>query len=89
MARESIGSKRGFYSYFIAVHYFISKSKTSKSNFTAAPDFSRDSKTTTACLSRFMIVYHGLLATFRFVSGDVLRDRIWIRISIVILQSSF
>ena len=45
-ARESNGSKRGFYSYFIAVHYFISKSKTSKSNFTAAPDFSKDSKTT-------------------------------------------
>lgn len=45
-ARESNGSKRGFYSYFIAVHYFISKSKTSKSNFTASPDFSKDSKTT-------------------------------------------
>ena len=45
-ARESNGSKRGFYSYFIAVHYFLSKSKTSKSNFTVAPDFSKDSKTT-------------------------------------------
>ena len=45
-ARESNGSKKGFYSYFIAVHYFTSKSKTSKSNFTAAPDFSKDSKTT-------------------------------------------
>ena len=44
-ARESNGSKRGFYSYFIAVHYFLSKSKTSKSNFTAAPEFSKDSKT--------------------------------------------
>ena len=44
-ARKSNGSKRGFYSYVIAVHYFISKSKTSKSNFTAAPDFSKDSKT--------------------------------------------
>ena len=45
-ARESNGSKRGFYSYFIAVHYFLSKTKTSKSNFTAVPDFSRDSMTT-------------------------------------------
>ena len=27
------------------------------------------------------LVYHGLLAAFRFVSGDVLRDRIWIRMS--------
>ena len=45
-ARESNGSKRGFYSYFIAFHYFISKSKKSKSNFTAAHDFSKDSKTT-------------------------------------------
>ena len=45
-ARESNGSNRGFCSYFIAVHYFISKSKTSKSNFTAAPDFLKDSKTT-------------------------------------------
>ena len=38
-------SKRGFY-YFIAVHYFISKSNTSKTNFIAVPDFSKDSKTT-------------------------------------------
>ena len=38
-ARESNGSKKDFYSYFIAIHYFTSKSKTSKSNFTAAPDF--------------------------------------------------
>ena len=45
-ARESNGSKKGFYSYFIAVHYFLSKSKTSKSNFTQAPDFTKDSKTT-------------------------------------------
>ena len=45
-ARESSGSKRGFYSYFIPVHYFLSKSKTSKSNFTQAPDLSKDSKTT-------------------------------------------
>ena len=45
-ARESNGSKRGFYSYFIAVDYFLSKSKTSKSNFTAAPDLSKNSKTT-------------------------------------------
>lgn len=56
-ARESNGSKRGFYSYFIAVHYFLSKSKTSKSNFTAAPDFSKlklvSRLQTTACLSRF------------------------------------
>ena len=37
-ARKSNGSKRGVYSYFIAVHYFISKSKTSKRNFTAVPD---------------------------------------------------
>ena len=43
-ARESNGSKKGFYPYFIAVHYFTSKSKTSKSNFTAAPDFSKDFK---------------------------------------------
>ena len=45
-ARESSGSKRGFYSYFIPVHYFLSKRKTSKSNFTPAPDLSKDSKTT-------------------------------------------
>ena len=45
-ARESSGSKRVFYSYFIPVHYFLSKSKTSKIIFTPAPDLSKDSKTT-------------------------------------------
>ena len=45
-ARESNGSKRDFYSCFIAVHYLISKSKTTKSNFTAASDFSKDLKST-------------------------------------------
>lgn len=56
-ARESNGSKRGFYSYFIAVHYFLSKSKTSKSNFTVAPDFSKVSKTTRAAFSQFLTIF--------------------------------
>ena len=57
-ARESNGSKKGFHSSFIAVHYFISKSKTSKSNFTAAPDFSKDSKTTKSrIISQFLTVF--------------------------------
>ena len=57
-ARESNGSKRGFHSYFIAVHYFISKSKTSKSNFTAAPDYWKDSKTTKSrIISQFLTVF--------------------------------
>ena len=57
-ARESNGSKRGFHSYFIAVHNFISKSKTSNSNFTAAPDFPKDSKTTKSrIISQFLTVF--------------------------------
>ena len=56
-ARESNGSKRGFHSYFIAVHNFISKSKTRNSNFTAAPDFSKDSKTTKSRISQFLTVF--------------------------------
>ena len=57
-ARESNRSKRGFHSYFIAVHNFISKSKTSNGNFTAAPDFSKDSKTTKSrIISQFLTVF--------------------------------